>query len=80
MSEHSMITRSKKKDIDQQIIPNGNSNNDNHDDDDDDDIFKDVNDIDEYGNIKNLIDYGYDNKILKKKRKIKKKQIKIKIN
>ena len=56
MSEHSMITRSKKKDIDQQIIPNGNSNNDNHDDDDDDDIFKDVNDIDEYGNFKNLIE------------------------
>ena len=59
-NNHIMITRSKNK-----IINDNNHNNDNSNDDDD-------NDIDEYGNIKGLIDYDcdddetFDNKLFQK--------------
>ena len=59
-----MITRSMKKSMNIDINNNNNNNNNNNDPPKED--IED--DIDEYGNIKGLIDYSYD-----KKKKISKK-------
>ena len=63
-----MITRSMKKSMNIDIINNNNNNNNNNNDPPKEDI---EDDIDEYGNIKGLIDYSYDKKkkISKKKKK-----------
>ena len=67
MSQHQMITRSMKKSMNIDINNNNNNNNNNNDPPKED--IED--DIDEYGNIKGLIDYSYDKKkkISKKKKK-----------
>ena len=71
MSNHQMVTRSKKMNIDNNINNNDNNNDNNPPIDDNEE------DIDEHGNIKGLIDYSYD----KPKKTIKfKKQKKRKIN
>jgi ATP-dependent Lon protease len=70
-----MITRSKKKDIENKqknatnihIGISGNNGNDNDNNNDDDDV-------DEYGNIKGLIDYEYEDEPMKYKLNKKKKK------
>ena len=80
MSQHQMTTRSKK--LSMNIDNNNNNNNNNNDNNNDPPPIDDYeDDIDEYGNIKGLIDYSYDKKekISNKKDKISKNKKKITI-
>ena len=72
MSDHRMLTRSQKKiqNINDTINNGSGGNNDTPDIE-----SGEENDIDEYGNIENLIDYGHEKqKVKPKKLRLKKKQ------